>query len=431
MDILFNVVTTIFWGMVMFSLIVLVHEAGHYTAARLCGMRVREFMLGLPGPNIGLHIGETRFGITPILLGGYALIAGMMYETESPTLAITMQHLALVGSISAVQAADLSDRLGYDFETDLEQLVDWGVVHRKKTPPSNPLFELAATKTSSQGQPREIGDAQAYLAEQRRRTYLGSPYPARVFMLVSGAVFNLVFAIIIFVTAIMISGEQRATTTVSQVAVDSPAQAVGVQAGDRLVELDGQTIDSWDRFREIVSAHQVGDEVSLVVERDGQLLEYRIVLAETDGHAFVGVVAGIETVPVGFLDALRIAFLFIGMVAVSIIGLLNPTSFPEVISQSSSVIGISVEASNAAEAGLIPFLLLAAVLSVSIGLMNLLPIPPLDGGKIVLETVQRIIRRPIPIRLINSISLLALVFLGLMFVFVTWQDIQRYILPGL
>jgi regulator of sigma E protease len=101
-----------------------------------------------------------------------------------------------------------------------------------------------------------------------------------------------------------------------------------------------------------------------------------------------------------------------------------------VVSQSASVIGIAFEARNAADAGFLPFIVLTAALSISIGLMNILPLPPLDGGRIVVETIERIAHRKIPTRVVSSITLAGFTLLIMLFLFVTGQDIERYILGG-
>ena len=430
MEILLNVLTTVFWGLVMFSLIVLVHEAGHFTAAKLCGMRVREFMLGLPGSNLGIQIGETRFGVTPFLLGGYALVAGMQFEAESPTLARALALLAERGSIDTATAQRLENSLGYELEADLDQLTDWGTIQRRRTKGGFYRYEMKAGDGYAQGQAREISDADSLVAAERKLTYLGAPYHQRVIMLLAGAFFNLVFAIIVFTAAMMYVGDGQLTKLVDSVTAGSPAAAAGIMPGDDLLSIDGQETADWQAFYDLIGQHAVGDQVVVAVLRDGQTIRLEATLGDNNGRAFLGVSPYIEPLPVSFTEALGRSFSFIGIVAVTIAGLLNPATTGQVISQSSSVVGVSVEAANAASAGFLPFIVLAAGLSISIGLMNLLPIPPLDGGKIVLETIQRLLGRPIPIRVINSISVAALVMLGLLFVTVTWQDIQHYIIGG-
>lgn len=415
----------------MFSLIVFVHEAGHYTAARLCGMRVREFMIGLPGPNIGFTIGDTKYGVTPILLGGYALIAGMQFESESETLANSLAVLADYGELDTQAAYRLDRVLGYEFSTDLEQLADWGTVHQTKLKQGEHLYQMRAMDGFARGEARRLDDSIGMIASERKKTFLGASYTKRVIMLITGAVFNLAFAITVFTVAMMMVGDLEPSTTIAQTTEGSPAEANGVVAGDILISIDGQVILTWDDFYELIGTYNPGDTVVLVVERDEQPVSMVITLAEgSGGRAYLGVSSASQQVPVSFSVAFRRSVGFIGFVAIAIVGLFNPATFGETISQSSSVVGISVEASNAAAAGFMPFIILAAALSISIGLMNLLPLPPLDGGKIVLETIQRIIKRPIPMKIITSISLFVLVLFGLLFVVVTWQDIQRYILGG-
>ncbi|HBT96061.1 MAG TPA: hypothetical protein DEB24_08355 [Coriobacteriia bacterium] len=89
--------------------------------------------------------------------------------------------------------------------------------------------------------------------------------------------------------------------------------------------------------------------------------------------------------------------------------------------------GVSFIAKDAAESGFVPFIVIAASLSISIGLMNLLPFPPLDGGRIVVETIERITRRRIPIRVVNTITIAAFGLLILLFLVVTVQDIRNFI----
>ena len=434
MSYLIDTFTTIFWGLIMFSLIVFVHEAGHYTAARLCGMRVREFMLGLPGPNIGITIGDTKYGVTPILLGGYALIAGMQYESESPTLAQSLALLAEVGRIETNEVLSLERRLGYDLEGDLDQLADWGTIRRSKskTPSETGTFSYEMVKSGrdsgSGSEVRGVSDAQALLETERKKTYLGASYAKRVVMLVTGAVFNLLFAIVVFTTAMMLIGEVRTTTTVDAVASESPAEVAGMLPGDKLIAIDGHEIFAWEEVYDYIGQCQPGQEIVITVLRDEQPLELQLVLADNNGRGYMGVTIAVEEVPVAFGDAFTRSIGFIGEVAVGIMGLFNPATFGEVLQSSSSVVGISVEASNAASAGFWPFIVLAAALSISIGLMNLLPFPPLDGGKILVETIQRVTKRKIPMRVVNSITVFVLVLFSILFVVLTWQDIRNYIM---
>ncbi|MDR0347598.1 MAG: M50 family metallopeptidase [Coriobacteriales bacterium] len=429
MDVFIEGFKVVFFGVLMFSLIVLIHEAGHFTAARLFGLRVKEFMLGLPGPNIGFTFKGTKFGITPILLGGYALIAGEGSNRENTHLASAFSYLAKHGTLTEEEARAAEPALGYDLEEALDVLDAWGTVKRVKKQ-GQYRYLMPEADGAALGESRPVANAAAHIAAERKLTFNAAPWYQRVIILAAGVFFNLLFAVIVFTTAMMVSGTQVPTLTVDSVVEGSPAAQVGLVPGDTIVALEGSPVDTWVAFTGAMGAHTPGAEVTVAIERAGITRDYHVILADNDGRALLGVAPTIEKVPVSFVDAFLTSLAFIGMVAQAILQLFNPATFGDVVSQSASVIGVSFEARNAAAGGFFPFISLAAALSISIGLMNLLPLPPLDGGKIVVETIERVTRRSIPTRVINGITIVALTLLVMLFFFVTNQDIQNYIIGG-
>jgi regulator of sigma E protease len=179
-----------------------------------------------------------------------------------------------------------------------------------------------------------------------------------------------------------------------------------------------------------MGAFNPGDEVQVRIARNGTLLDFSVILADNEGQPMIGITPVVESEPIPFFEAFSASVGYIGMVGEMILKLFNPATFNEVISQSTSVVGISFEARTFAMAGFLPFIYLAAALSISIGLMNLLPVPPLDGGKIVIETIERIVRRRIPISVMNGISIATMALLIMLIIYLTNQDIQRYIING-
>ncbi len=97
--------SALFWGIITFSLLVLIHEGGHFAAARMFGVKVHEFMIGLPGPALRLHGKKTVYGITAIPLGGYVRIAGMEPGPENPLLGPALAAATRRGTIDADQLA--------------------------------------------------------------------------------------------------------------------------------------------------------------------------------------------------------------------------------------------------------------------------------------------------------------------------------------
>ena len=126
-------------------------------------------------------------------------------------------------------------------------------------------------------------------------------------------------------------------------------------------------------------------------------------------------------------ESIYLGFKYLGMVVTAIAGLFNPATAAETVSQSTSVVGIAVMSKSALDAGLLNFLFFTAVISASLGLMNMLPIPPLDGGRFVVEVFQKISRKVVSIRALGYMSMAGIVlFMGFFLVMIN-QDVQRFV----
>ena len=101
---------------IVLSVLVVIHEGGHYLASRAFGVRVTEFMIGMPGPNIGVTIGGTKFGITPILLGGYARVCGMEAGPEMPRLKEVLAYAYTHGTV-------LADQMALDLDMSVDEAI--------------------------------------------------------------------------------------------------------------------------------------------------------------------------------------------------------------------------------------------------------------------------------------------------------------------
>lgn len=366
--------SALFWGLLVLSLLVFIHEGGHFFAARAFGMRVTEFFLGLPSRFKLSHKSKrygTEVGVTPFLLGGYTRICGMEGEQDellAPALAFVQRH-------GRVDSAMLAEALSCDEEraiTLLETLCDWGSIRRYDAPENEDLgvdaYETLARDANlrceydpdhdqglvggtNYGQPRDPGmPAADFLEFERSRTYLGKGFVQRVVTLMAGPAVNIVFATLLVVVTLSVFGMEVPTET--GVVVWRP--------------------DLW--------------------------------------------------------TSVRFAFAYALEVASFAAQLIMPQHTMEVLESSSSVVGISVMASEAAAASPIDLVLLVASVSMSLGFMNLLPIPPLDGGKILIEVVQLVIRRPLSTKAQVAISYVGLAFFLFIFVVAVRNDIMRYMI---
>lgn len=353
---------------IILGFLVFIHEGGHFLAARAFGVRVSEFMIGLPGPSIGIQRGETRFGLTAVPLGGYARVCGMEPGSMSPYLQRCLQAVYERGAVSLQEAAaacGISEEEAYEA---LEELVEWGSVvgPRKRdradiyrTPAYRPTFlqrrALARRGQEpgpalAEGAPRSIDDPRALFAAEYRQQYRSLPAWKRMAILLAGPFMNLLFALVIFVLVYSVIG-----------------------------------------------------------------VDY------TDAE---GTVTHLLLTP---LQAIQTGFNYIGMVIVAVAGLFNPQTAAETVSQSTSMVGIAVMSKAAIEAGFLNALMFTAMLSVSLGIMNLLPIPPLDGGRFVVEVYQRIRRRAVGVQAMNYLSLAGMALFAVFFIVMMNQDIQRFV----
>ena len=364
MDILLMILS----ATIVLGLLVFIHEGGHFMAARAFGVRVTEFMIGLPGPSIGFRRGETTFGVTAIPLGGYARVCGMEPGEMSPHMQAAMTSVYTRGSALMEEVASdcgITDDEAYEA---LEELVEWGTVTGPKKSDKYNTYRTPSVKPTSrqmrkaalngavlskreEGEAAPLDDSHAFFMSEYRQQYRSLPFWKRVVILLAGPGINLVFAMLAFVVIYSVLGfdyQNPQTGEVSHITI-SPLRAV--EAG----------------------------------------------------------------------------FMYIGMVVQAVIGLFNPQTAAETVSNSTSVVGIAVMSKSALEAGFTELLSFMAMISVSLGIMNLLPIPPLDGGRFVVEVYQRIRRKTISIKAMNYLSFAGVALFTLFFIVMMNQDIQRFI----
>ena len=419
-------IAAVFWGVATFSLLVLLHEGGHFLAARAFGVKVHEFMLGLPGPALKRRSKRSgiTYGITAIPLGGYVRIAGMEPGVEDPLLGAAIGLLADRGSLAA---SDIEDVLGArgvasDRATSLlATLEDWGAAEPvKDSPDSRSTIHRIDEETDDD-----------LLTRVRRGVYRGQPVWKRIVILAAGVVINLLTAILIFTVTLSVWGPPTPTLTLDVVQAGSAAARAGLRHGDTILALDGVRVAKWDSLLARVSASKPGATLEVTYSRSGATATTVAVLGrKADGHALLGVGPATRNVPVPVLTALKDSVTWTGLVFVAIAQFFNPKTFSTAIGGARSVVGISYEVANAAKAGPLQYAWMIALLSLSLGVMNILPIPPLDGGKVLMEIVEKVARRPIRKGLSYAISGVGTALLFSLIFYLMYADVVRYIIKG-
>ena len=447
------VLSCVVWGLVVLSVLVFAHEAGHFGAARACGVRVTELFLGMPSrlsASREIKSCGTRLGVTPVLLGGYTRIFGMAGE-ESPLMA---PALACVQSHGVVAADDLALEIGCDSDEAyaiLAELVDWGSIEAVYDPELGERegqqdwprhfgtiardaemltkfdrgHRFEADGFTAAGVARPVDDAVAFLNDERSRTYQGKGFLSRLAMLLGGPVASFVAGVLLFIASLSFLGQNYAVNSnvLGGISEGSLAEGVGLRAGDEVTSLAGNDVNDFNSLgKAIKEALKENEPFDLVFVRGGVSHE---VTVTPHGEQALGVSARTETVRVPVTQAISFVGEYCSQTLQLVGRLFNPSSAAQAVGETSSVVGISVMAGQAARSGPGSLAFLAAIVSLSLSIMNMLPIPPLDGGKILIEVVQVVLRRPLSMRAQNAISMAGIALFLLLFVVVVRQDIVR------
>ncbi|MBN2840051.1 MAG: site-2 protease family protein [Coriobacteriia bacterium] len=413
-----SIVENVMWGILTFSILVVMHEGGHFLAARAFGVKVHEFMIGLPGPALRFHARDMDWGVTAVPLGGYVRIAGMEPGTEDPLVGET---LAAVRDHGIAEPRALARLLGVDedrAEALLFTVEDWKAVRREKDGSVVPTIagDIAGAT------PTELAD------RARSVTYRGQSTPKRIAILAMGVITNLLVAILTLTAFFAIFGYYESTTVISGVGEDSPAQVAGLLDGDEIIAVDGERFETADRFLTIMSRTNPGDTAIISVIREGTALDLPVTLGGRDGHGYLGVnLSGVPRKP-GIIESVGMSLSYVRLVFQVIGDLFDPATFSGTVRNFTGPIGVSVMAEQAASGGPLAYASLIAMLSLSLGIMNILPIPPLDGGKIALEIIERVIGRPLSRAVTLGFSAVGTVLLFGLIGIIMYQDIIRYAL---
>ncbi|WP_455138876.1 M50 family metallopeptidase [Thermophilibacter sp.] len=454
-----GVIWIVVCGVVALSALVFVHEGGHYLAARAFRVRATEFYLGLPCrwrlARKSRKVG-TEFGVTPLLLGGYTRICGMEGAPDE----LLGPALKLVTDRGRVRADELARELGVDEARAyalLATLVDWAAARPFYDPElgehegqrdwpaafeapardANLLteydrghdFSLEGSTAAGEPHPCDL-DAEGLLAHERARTYQGVGFVRRCAMLLAGPLVNVALAFVLVTGAFMIQGVTYVANvpTLGGVSAGSAAEAAGLRAGDTITSVDGTEVSTWEELSSALAPlREEGRDFEVTFVRDGRELTATVDLPDGQAVPEVGVLATTGTYHLTLPEAAAATLDYTGQVASYVAQLIQPAHTMEVLDQSSSVVGIANMVAQAASTGVSDLVTVVAAISMSLGFMNLLPIPPFDGGKILIEVIQLVIRRPLSERVQVGLSYAGLAFIMFVFVVVLRNDILRYV----
>ena len=392
---------SVFIAIVGLAFLILIHEAGHFFTARAVGMRPRRFYLGFPPALVKTQRNGIEYGIGAIPLGGYVKIPGMHRPAPGDVDVYfgraLQQAPELVGPVQRLKRALAEEDEG-GAQAALAEL--------KSTGSGNETFERGL---------QEVGDGLAPDAYWRQRTW------KRVAVIVAGPATNLVLAVILF-TCLFLVGGGKATTTVDQVLPGRPAAAVGLRPGDEVVGVNGEAVTAREISTKISGSQ--GKPLTVTVRRGNDLLTLGPVRPEQiEGAYRLGFVLRGEEL--GFGASAWQSVKLTGIVTREIGKSLGRLVHGEGRKDISSPVGISQTLAQSSRQGAEDYLWVLGLISLSLALMNLLPLLPLDGGHIAFSLVEGVRGRAVAREVYERVSAVGIVLVVLLFFIGISNDVNR------
>ncbi|HXV95452.1 MAG TPA: site-2 protease family protein [Gaiellaceae bacterium] len=394
------------------AFLILIHEAGHFFTALAVRMRPRKFYIFFPPALFKWHRNGIEYGIGSIPLGGYVKIPGM----HKPAAGDLHHHLEPARS----EAPSLAEE---------EARVEQALAEERF---ADARAELAGLRAKVEG--KDLSERARRAADRgltdlddglSPEAYWRAPTSKRVAVILAGPATNYLFAVLALAIVFMAGVPTGATRVVEEVSAGTPAAAMGLQAGDEIVAVDGTRGESQDLAEAIRGSD--GEPVTLTVVRDGSelRLEGTPRLDPADDVYRLGFAFGLDYESYGPLEAVGLAFESTWEVTKAIGASLGRLVTGEGREEVASVVGITAVSSESLEAGFRYYLQVLAFISLSLALLNLLPLLPLDGGHIAFSLAERVRGRAIPREAYERASFVGLALVLFLFVIGLSNDIDR------
>ncbi len=407
----------------IFGVIVVVHEFGHFYFAKKAGILVREFAIGM-GPKIFAHTGKdgTLYTIRILPLGGYVRMAGWgedktEIKTGTPA-SLSLNEAGVVTRINLTgkQLDNLSlpmNVTSFDFEKKLE--ITGLVLEESKT------YKVDHDATIVEEDGTEVRIAPLDVQYQNATVW------GRLITNFAGPMNNFILGILVFIFLMFMQGGVADLSSNAVSITDGGAlQVAGLVTGDKILSVNGDATDSYTEVATIISKAAedatTAPSFDLVVEHDGATKNVTVTAEKVDGTYRIGISPILKT---GFVDKIVGGFQEAGATALLIVTALKNLIANFDVKQLGGPVAIYKVSAQAAEFGLASVLGLMAMLSINLGIFNLIPIPALDGGKIVMNILEAIRRKPLKPETESYITLAGVAVMVVLMIVVTWNDIIR------
>lgn len=343
MSVLITVVATV----LIFGLVIFIHELGHFLSAKACGVRVNEFALGMGPKLFSFKKGETVYSLRALPIGGYVQMEGEDSDSED----------------------------------------------------ERAFFKKAVWK--------------------------------RIIIVAAGAFMNLVLGFLVVCITISVYNPAISSTTIAQFSDGASTQATGLAVGDKILKINDRTVNI---ARDITLELQYDDDlvVDMLVLRNGEKVvlegvkfDYTIAKDEATGEEYKNFVIDFKVYGVKktFFSVVRESFYQSVAIAKTIWLSLGDLITNPQLNKISGVVGVGEAIGHAVGLGFDYILNILAFITINLGIFNLLPVPALDGGRLLFLIIEAVIRRPIPKKFEGIVHAIGLIILVLLMLVVTFKDI--------
>lgn len=406
----------------VFGIIVVVHEFGHFYFAKKSGILVREFAIGM-GPKIFAHIGKdgTAYTIRILPLGGYVRMAGWGDDTTEiktgTPVSLTLTDDGKVKRINLSgkkldQTALPMQVTQFDFEDKL--FIKGLVLEEEKTFAVN----HEATVVESDGTEVRIAPLDVQ--------YQNATIWGKLITNFAGPMNNFILGVVVFWILIFMQGGVRDVDTNQFHIMPQGALAkVGVPETAQITKIGSHEVSNWENLIQAVESEtkdKTEPTLDVTISEKGSDKQVTVAPEESQGRYLLGVQPGIKS---DFLSMFVGGFTTAADSALRILSALKNLIFQPDLNKLGGPVAIFKASSDAAKNGIENVLYFLAMISINIGIFNLIPIPALDGGKIVLNILEAIRRKPLKQEIETYVTLAGVVIMVVLMIAVTWNDIMR------
>ena len=406
----------------VFGIIVVVHEFGHFYFAKKSGILVREFAIGM-GPKIFAHIGKdgTAYTIRILPLGGYVRMAGWGDDTTEiktgTPVSLTLTDDGKVKRINLSgkkldQTALPMQVTQFDFEDKL--FIRGLVLEEEKT------FAVDHDATVVEADGTEVRIAPLDVQYQNATIW------GKLITNFAGPMNNFILGVVVFWILIFMQGGVRDVDTNQFHVMPQGALAkVGVPETAQITKIGSHEVSNWESLIQAVESEtkdKTAPTLDVTISEKGSDKQVTVTPEENQGRYLLGVQPGIKS---DFVSMFVGGFTTAADSALRILSALKNLIFQPDLNKLGGPVAIFKASSDAAKNGIENVLYFLAVISINIGIFNLIPIPALDGGKIVLNILEAIRRKPLKQEIETYVTLAGVVIMVVLMIAVTWNDIMR------